>query len=364
MNLSYLDWYLVELRQHLHGRVSAEQEESLLAQSRMHLEALTEELKGEGLSMEGAEKEAALRFGRPEIIAQTYVTAITSKPKRLSSVVNIFLALALFFILVFSMFMLPFEPLKIGVGIVFAFAFSFFLIGLVTKRAFSRKTFLTVASLPILFGLAPAVFLDFYQSPGEMPTLSTSTNLERMRERAVKTRAQKTAFEDSMKKRWEQVLNDPKLAMGLAKGETYALPAYQALGSRGVYISAPPVLTNENGHMFTAEDRVVLKGYNIDLGKLGERKPETLTGPMTLGEIKSKIDGYLNSINNHRAWDNQAIAQLTTAANQGVVEKLIFFAGPTELLLVCFALPIGLLTSFLGAKFARRTWKRKGLQLA
>lgn len=364
MNLNYLDWYLVELRQHLHGRVSAEQEESLLAQSRMHLEALTEELQAEGLSVEESGKEAALRFGRPEIIARDYMKAIVSKPKRLSPIVNIFLALALSFILFFAMVMLPFEPLKIGVGVVFVFAFSFFLIGLVTKNVLSRKTFLTVASLPILFGLLPAIFLDFYQSPGEMPTLSTSANLEKMRERAVKTRAQKTAFEDSMKKRWEQVLNDPKLAMGLAKGETYALPAYQALGSRGVYISAPPIWTNERGHMFTADDRVVLKGDNIDIGKLGERKPEILTGPMTLGAIKSKIDGYLNSINNSRAWDKQAIAQLTTAANQGILQKLIFFAGPTELLLVCFALPIGLLTSYLGAKFARRNWRRKKLQLA
>jgi exonuclease VII small subunit len=364
MKLNYLDWYMVELRQNLHGRVSLEQEESLLSQSRMHLEALVEELESEGLSLEEAEKVAITRFGQPNAIARGYVEAVAPKRSGLSPFITGFLLVAISISVLIPMAMLPLDPKGVGVGFVAAFGFIFGLIGLITKNVPSRMAFLTIAAIPLVCGLIAGTFLDFYQSEGKLATFLPRHSLEEMRQRAVKTRSEKTAFEDTMTKRWEQVLSDPKLVSGLKQGETYALPAFRVWGSKGMFITAS-FRNGETKYLFTADDKVLLQGNDIDLGKFGERKPEMLAGPMTLAAIKTKINESLKSFERGRSWDQQTITQLTTAANQGIFEKLLYFAGPTELLLLCFAMPFGLLTSFLGSKFARHNWRRgRKLRLA
>lgn len=73
MKLNYIDWYLVELRQCLTDEVKMERQNSLMFETRNHLESLVEEFREQGMDEKSSQLAAIERFGTPEHVAQKFL---------------------------------------------------------------------------------------------------------------------------------------------------------------------------------------------------------------------------------------------------------------------------------------------------
>ncbi len=73
MKLNYIEWYLVELRQCLTDEVRIEKQNSLMFETRNHLESLVEEFRKQGMDEKSSQLAAIERFGTPGCVAQNFV---------------------------------------------------------------------------------------------------------------------------------------------------------------------------------------------------------------------------------------------------------------------------------------------------
>ena len=88
MNLSYIDWYLVEIRRRLHGSLPLDQLNSFEFETRNHLECQTEEFVTQGMDQKSAQIAAIERFGTPEDVADRCLESAKKATNRLVAAIG------------------------------------------------------------------------------------------------------------------------------------------------------------------------------------------------------------------------------------------------------------------------------------
>lgn len=360
MKLDYINWYLVELKRHLLGRVSSEQEFALCAQTKNHLESLAEEYEGQGMDADSAQHASVERFGKPETIARLYLEQILmpSRPVHWAFVVVFWIlfagAITVGLISGLTQSIDTVAALIPG-AVALAILASLARGRQLTSRFWGGTILLAVGiALPLAF---PIALLKNDRSRDNR--IVNQAALSATYERASKQNKIVTDFEDSLIRRWESILNDPKLQQGLAKGQSLEVPELRYSGSKGIFISAN-MTDGQMYHKFTENDLLFLSGSDAKIESVNFRKPEVFTGPMGFESIKSHIDENKESVRMARVWRNRAVGTLSRTANMNYFEKVAWMTCPTILTILLVLWPLSWITSSMALAARRKlklTWQ-------
>lgn len=360
MKLDYINWYLVELKRHLLGRVSSEQEFALCAQTKNHLESLAEEYEGQGMDADSAQHASVERFGRPETIARLYLEQILapSKPVHWAYAVVFWILLCAMIVLgVISGLAQSTDALAALIpGVLCLTVLASLAKGRQLSSRFWGGTILLAVgiALPLAF---PIALLKNDRSRNNR--IVNQAALSATYERAYQQNKVVTDFEDSLIQRWDGILNDPKLQQGLAKGQSLEVPELRYSGSKGIFISAN--MTNgQTYHKFTENDLLFLSGTDAKIESVNFRTPEVFRGPMRFESIKSHIDENKESVRMARVWRNRAVGTLSRTANMNYFEKVAWMTCPTILTILLVLWPLSWITSSMALAARRKlklTWQ-------
>lgn len=339
MKLDYINWYLVELKRHLLGRVSSEQEFALCAQTKNHLESLAEEYEGQGMDIEAAQRASIERFGSPVAISRLYIDQILDPAKKVH-----WILVGLFWTLFVG---IAFSGLLSGLLRLGDYAAGqvAFLVGLTVLAALARgkrlegRFWAYSSAIPVFLAvvIAPSIASirnDRLQDAKIVSQSSLSeTYLQAQRQNEVVTR-----FENGLMKQWEQILSNPSLRRGLVKGQSLQVPELRYSGSKGIFIT-PNMKPGETYHKFTTSDLVSLSGTDIKIESVDFRKPEVFVGPVAFEAIQNHIRENQDSVARARMWRQKVVGTLSRTANMHYAEKVAWMSIPTVVAILLIAWP-------------------------
>ena len=362
MNLSYVDWYLVELRRHVRESVRLEDETSLIAETKNHLESLVEELQSQGLDAEKAQLAAIERFGAPKEISRRFIEAAATKDGRKIGVGEVVVVALCLIAITFGMIMMPFDQ---GYGVTAIACSLVVLLGIFTLfsgRMPNRRTIGIYAAFPIMIGVVSALFFSYHQtSPTGKPEVFLNQEVGQLVAKLEAQNKDVTSAEDRMIARWKEIEKDPKLANGLSAGQTISIPGYKHKGGKGVYVMCTPK-NGESTYVCNGTEKISIGRTDVDFGAIVDRSPDVFKGPLTASEFRHKMDDQINRAGWQRKYRSQAL-DILASTNGHYVEKFGFFAGYSTLAVWFVAIPSSLLFSLLMLKIHRlirfRTRKMK-----
>lgn len=354
MKLDYINWYLVELRRNLIGRVTSEQEFALASQTKSHLESLTEEYISQGMDPESAQRASVERFGTPTAIARSFVEQVLSSSRPVHWAFVIVFWIILFVILLASLASGLVNSTDTMTGLIVA------TIALVTLATLFRGhqlggrfwggTMALCLAMAMLFAFPMAVIKN---DRSRDTRLVNQAALTAAYDRAVRQNKVVTDFENKIIEKWDSILNDPKLKSGLAKGQTVEVPELYYSGSKAIYLSAS-MNPGETFHKFTSNDLLTITGSDVQIENVTYRKPEIFTGPLALSKIEGHIAENKDSIERARGWRNRAVGILSRTVSMSYFEKVAWMAGPTIFSLLVIVWPLSWITSAVALVIRRK----------
>ncbi|MEI7986657.1 MAG: permease prefix domain 1-containing protein [Armatimonadota bacterium] len=362
MKLSYIDWYLVELRRDIHGKIPIDRESSLIEETRTHLSSIVEDLMSDGISQETAEKVAIERFGDPSRIARHYLTmnqTATSKSQRIAeATIFALITLGIFLIMSdFSTIRADRLAYALGVPAVFFYCFS-----RLTGRIPRAKLFLAPVICVSILALPAAGLISFYSASSGKLSVHLQRDLNASLAEAIGRDTEATKIEDYFGSVWKQLLKDPKVANGISAGSMVDVPGYRAMGTTGVYIQMD-MKNGEKTRYADGTEKVVLANSDVHLEVLRPRSPATWRGPMTRAEFEKKLRREIATSAWQRKYRAQAVGILRGAVDRPYPERYCLFVVPFLVIYGLGALPIGLLFSFFGQSVYRFFQFRKRMRL-
>ncbi|MBS1700424.1 MAG: hypothetical protein JST12_02080 [Armatimonadetes bacterium] len=364
MNLSYIDWYLVEMGRELNGLMPDERREALLFETKNHLMAIVEELTDEGQQQTEAEKTAIERFGDPRTIARQFVRTGHDSQGTFARVARGSLVSMMTLFLVLGAIAVPFVPQYVfGWLIVASFAlFGIYarLTGLMPKVT----TFLIPAAVIAGLALPTAGFFSYYQSSNGSPILLPRNQLHAMAADAASRDRKAIAFEDHIISQWKQILSDPKFANGIPDGSSLLIPALREGGGNGIFVLMP-MEPGKTFHKVDGNEQILLGGPNVRLSVPVARADDVIKGPVSRAKFESQMKEQIAQTGWQRNFRGQAVGILESAADRPFIECYGFFTLPLLAMYLLGGVPVGLLASLLGSAMHRYfRLRRRKLRLA
>ncbi|MBS1725313.1 MAG: hypothetical protein JST51_01230 [Armatimonadetes bacterium] len=364
MILSYIDWYLVEMRRELNGLMPDERREALLSETKNHLMAIVEELTAEGQQQPEAERIAIERFGDPRTIARQFVRTSHDSQGTFARISRGSLVSMMTLFLVLGAIAAPFVPQYVFGWLLVA---SFTLFGIYSRlTGLMPKVSSFLIPGVVIAGLALPVagFFSYYQSSNGSPILLPRNQLHAMVTDATSRDRKATAFEDHIIGQWKQILSDPKFANGIPDGSSLSIPALREGGGNGVYVLMP-MEPGKTFHKVDGNEKILLGGPNVRLSVPVARADDVIKGPVSRAKFESQMKEQIARSGWQRNFRGQAVGILQSAADRPFVECYGFFIVPLLAMYLLGGVPVGLLSSLLGLALHRYfRLRRRKLRLA
>ncbi len=354
MKFDYINWYLVEMKRHLLGRVSSEQEFALCAQTKNHLESLTEEYESQGMDAEAAQRASIERFGSPASISRLYIDQILDPAKPVHWVfVGIFWILFSTITVVGLLCGLLGSTDYVAGLLACLVALTAFAAIARGKRLESRFwTWSAAIPIAIAIFIAPAVG-SIRNDLSRDARIVNQSALSQTYQQAKRQNEVVTGFENKLMKQWDEILSNPSLQSGLVKGQSLEVPELRYSGSKGIYVTAN-MREGETYHKFTKDDPVYLSGTDLKVESVDFRKPEVFVGPIGFSTIQNHIRENQESVEKARMWRQRVVGILSRTADKPYAEKVAWMAIPTVVAILFIAWPTSWLVSALALALRRK----------
>jgi hypothetical protein len=359
MNLSYLDWYLVEIRRHLHGSIPHEQLNSFEFETRNHLESQTEDFIAQGMDRRAAEIAAIERFGRPEDIAKDCL-----KGHRNQTILTRTIFAGIGFVLLvilnqFSQFADPSRPpfsqgyvnnmawLVLGFGL-FALA-----IGKMPKLRWFAFPGVVIAVLCIVYGKQNTFFGP--TSTPAYPGMSQVVLHEQFLQLRVDN-ANLKKIEHSAAVDWR---NQVGTAKDMKKGESLKIAriVYNTRSNNTVYYTT--TWFTSGGTAGEGGWSGALVNRNIDGTYVFQSRPAlsqiTLEGPLTKRDVQKAISGRINEVELRSKTRDRLMARMQSGLNVRVYVRILSIIRLPLLTYIFIVFPLSYCVCMVTSKWRYRS---------
>lgn len=364
MNVSYVNWYLVELRRRLHDTMPLDQENSFIFETKNHLESLTSDLIAQGMEPSKAEIAAIERFGSPDTVASQCLIGLRSVRERkiiFAAAVALFGFLVLYCL---AWIQTSFVGAELGpaIPIIIALALYALLIG----RVPSWRWFALPLACTVMFGavyaksqtyvrLSPYRYNGQWQNYGELHSHYAQLKSQQ---------AEAANIEHSAAEEWRKNLRDAKDLgakdkMSIAR-ITYAVPS-----------AAEPVLHDLRRNGYYQFDQlnmtalVSASNNRATFQYMPVRSSLELQGPLTAHDIRKAIEGRLTEVRQRAKQRDRLLGAYEEGLNKSVLDRFGARLEDRLIMYGAFAIPISLLACFLTSRIRNRVrFKPNKLRLA
>ena len=358
MNLSYIDWYLVEIRRHLHGSLPLDRLNSFEFETRNHLESQTEDFVTQGMDQKSAQIAAIERFGTPgDIAEQCLIQGKRSISNTSRTVLGLGFVVFVFATLFNQLSYIHGFPNSYVTGsnsnwLIFGFAVFAFLV----KRIPRVGWFLLPPVAIVGLGTACGYFSTFYapMSNSPVPPMSYAS----LHHRYLVLRDEQSGFtkvEHEAAKYWREVMVKAK---DLGPNDTLLIPRIVYEMRRGQAIYYPTFVGSDGGSIATSGEStsatIVSETNQFAFQYMPVRKVLTLHGPLTSKEIRTVVSYRISEVEHRNKWRDTVLAGMQKSLNIPVTTRIWTVIGSQLTNYLFVVAPISFCVCFLATRIRGR----------
>ena len=358
MKLSYIDWYLVEIRRRLHGSLPLDQLNSFEFETRCHIECQTEDFVTQGMDQKSAQIAAIERFGTPEDIAeQCLVQGKRSLSKTTRTVFGVGFVIFVFATLFNQLSYIHGFPNSYVSGsngnwLIFGFALFAFLI----KRMPKVGWFLLPPIAIVGLGTACGYFSTFYapMSNSLVPPMSYAG----LHNRYLVLKDEHARFakvEHEAAASWREVMVTAK---DLGPKDKLSIPRIVYEMRRGQAIYYPTFVGSDGGTVSTSGEStsatMISETNQFAFQYMPVRKELTVHGPLTSKDVRTVVSYRILEAEHRSKWRDSVMAGMQKSLNIPVKTRIWMIVGSQLTNYVFVVAPISFCACFITTRIRGR----------